>query len=1576
MKIDGIQLSQGSDITNLVSDHGTSFPGSPDVGELFYRSDLNVLYVYNGTTWQTTSGGGGVSSVDVSGGTTGLTTSGGPVTASGTITIAGTLDIANGGTGQTTKTAAFDALSPLATTGDTLYFNGTSNVALSIGSTGEILTVAGGVPTWAAAPATGVTSVAVASGGSYSGALSISGSPVTSTGTITVTPNLFTTSVAGIVPGSGGGTTNFLRADGTWSAPTGAVTSFNTRTGAITLTSGDVTTALGFTPGTGTVTSVSFSDASATPLYSISGTPVTTTGTLTVTLNTQSANQFLGGPTTGAAAQPSFRSLIAADIPALSYVTSVAIAGSSGIGVSGSPVTSSGTITISLGAITPSSVSTGAVTATSVTDSGLTANSFVYPSSGGLLASTAATTNGQLLIGSTSAAPVAATLTAGTAIGISNGAGAITINNTGVTALAAGTGVSVSASTGSVTVSNTGVTSITGTTNQVIASASTGTVTLSLPQSIATTSQPTFAQVTLSNSPVNTTDAATKAYVDAATAGLNVHSAVQAATTVSLTATYAAGTAGASPDAGAGVGATLTNSGTQAAFVVDGYTASVNDRILVKNQATTTQNGVYVVTAVGSGSSNWVLTRATDYDQSIYDSVRAGDFLFIEEGGQASTGWVQNSVGTQASGATKIGTDSISFTQFSGTGTYSAGTGLTLTGTTFSITAVGTASTYGSASQVPVFTTNAQGQVSSVTNTSIAIDTSAITSGTLGVTRGGTGTATSPTSGQILVGTSGGTYVPYTLATGTGISTTTGSGTLQINNTGVTSLVAGTNISVSGATGAVTVAVTGTVAAATTATNLSGGAAGSLPYQTGSGATSMLALGTTNYVLTAGSSAPQWTAQSSLSVGSATTATNATNVGTTAVSAGTTLYPTFVSATSGNNPIDVSTGLTFNASTNTLTTTTFAGALSGNATTATTATNATNSAITNNTSSSSTWYPTFVSANTGNLPLTVDSSALSFVPSTGTLSTTAASLTGNLNFTSTAQLITGDMSNATLTSRLAFQTSTTNGSSILEIIPNGSGTSTGVKLYSDSARTNASVFNWSVLPSSSLIFINSAAIGSGTVLPLSFQFSGVESMRLTTAGALSFGSTGTNYGTSGQVLTSNANASPSWTSQSSLSVGSATNATNSGITAVATNATFYPTFVSATTGNLPLDVNSSLTYNPSTATLSSTTFAGALSGNATTATTATNVTGGGAGALVYQTAASTSTTLSLGTSGYFLTAGASAPAWSNPSTLTVGTATNATNIAVTSSSSGSAQYPLFAGSQTGNNGALSSASLTFTPSTGNLSATTFTGALSGNATSATTAGSATNVNTTNNTSSALTWYPTFVAASSGSNPITVDASALTFVPSTGILSTTGINLGTTGSSVINISTANGYGGTNYAGFLSVSNAGSGATNQNKFFRINPTGGFEIVNSAYTAVIFGVSDGGALSNISTIAASSTVTATAFIGDSTNAGTVSSGTVTINWATTEVEEITLGASGLTIAFSNVLPTANTTQTMTIVLIQDGTGSRTLPTFSSTIKWDNGIAPVLTTTAGKTDIIQILAVNIAGTITYYGGQVVGNA
>ena len=180
------------------------------------------------------------------------------------------------------------------------------------------------------------------------------------------------------------------------------------------------------------------------------------------------------------------------------------------------------------------------------------------------------------------------------------------------------------------------------------------------------------ARITSLATPTQSTDAATKAYVDATTTGLDVKQSVRMSTTANLTATAS----------GTGLGKTLTNSGTQVVFAVDGITAVVGDRVLVKNQTTSANNGIYTVTTVGTVSTNWVLTRATDADNSTPTTeVTPGMFTFIEEGASlANTGWVLSTTGTIT-----LDTTGLTFSQFSGAGTYLASNGVQLVGNTFSV---------------------------------------------------------------------------------------------------------------------------------------------------------------------------------------------------------------------------------------------------------------------------------------------------------------------------------------------------------------------------------------------------------------------------------------------------------------------------------------------------------------------------------------------------------------------------------------------------------------------------------------------------------------------------------------------------------------------------------------------------------------------------------------------------------------------------------------------------------------------------------------------------------------------------
>ena len=163
-----------------------------------------------------------------------------------------------------------------------------------------------------------------------------------------------------------------------------------------------------------------------------------------------------------------------------------------------------------------------------------------------------------------------------------------------------------------------------------------------------------------------TNSLANKAYVDQVAQGLDAKPSTRVATTANLSATYSNGTAG--------VGATLTNSGSQAAFAVDGITPSQNDRVLVKDQTAAAQNGIYVLTTVGSGSANWVLTRATPEDQPA--ELSGGSFVFVEEGtANGDNGYVFTHTG-----APTFGTTALDVTQFSGAGQINAGAALSKSG--------------------------------------------------------------------------------------------------------------------------------------------------------------------------------------------------------------------------------------------------------------------------------------------------------------------------------------------------------------------------------------------------------------------------------------------------------------------------------------------------------------------------------------------------------------------------------------------------------------------------------------------------------------------------------------------------------------------------------------------------------------------------------------------------------------------------------------------------------------------------------------------------------------------------------
>jgi len=772
---------------------------------------------------------------------------------------------------------------------------------------------------------------------------------------------------------------------------------------------------------------------------------------------------------------------------------------------------------------------------------------------------------------------------------------------------------------------------------------------------------------TISTAPVGNTDIVNKQYVDAIAQGLNPKQAVKCATTVSITL-----------------------SGLQ---TIDTYTTLAGDRVLVKNQGTSSENGIYIV-----ASGAW--TRASDMD--VWSEV-PGAYTVILNGTQAQTGWV-----CTASDTGTIGVTAMPWVQFSGSATYYAGTGLTLAANTFSITNTGvTAATKGSASKTVTATVNAQGQLTSLTDQDIAIAGTQITSGLVSPTYGGTGvnngsntltwnasysldqsvaSGAAPTfagtnfssipnsaltNSAITVNGStialGGSATitavnPNALTLGTGLSGTSYDGsaavTAAIANTGVTAnsySILNATVNAQGQLTAASSASTtgsGNVVLATSPSISSPTIDGANPYiQFANGSAVTLAAGRMWYDGSTGSlnfgmgngNITQQVGEEIFVYGKASAAITegqlVMKTGVVGASGVITFAPTSAGITDDNVIIGIATE---NIALNGFGRITAFGVVHGINTSGFT-------------DGATLWYdPT---SSTGGMTATKPS-APNVKCEVGIVINAGSGGSGSIQ----VEIIHGTKLGGS-DSNVGFGT-----------LANG-----------DLIQYNTSLGYWTNVATSTVAVGTATNLAGGVAGAVPYQ-SGV--------GATAFTATGT----SGQVLTSNGSGAPTWTTPTAYAT--VTDDTT-------TNATRYPLFAAVTTGNLTTEYTSSTKYqfNPSTGVLTATGFSG--SGASLTSLTAGNLSG------TIPSSVLGNSSLYIGTTAIALNRSSASQSLtgvsidgSAGSATTATTATNATNVAVTDNTTTNATYyPAFVSNTTGNLGiTVSSTKLKFNPSTGALTA--------------------------------------------------------------------------------------------------------------------------------------------------------------------------------------------------------------------------------------------------------------------------------
>ena len=681
--------------------------------------------------------------------------------------------------------------------------------------------------------------------------------------------------------------------------------------------------------------------------------------------------------------------------------------------------------------------------------------------------------------------------------------------------------------------------------------------------------------VTVTQDPTTSLQLSTKQYVDnqvATVSNTTFHTASAAATTANLTATYNNGTAG--------VGATLTNSGAQAAFAVDGYTASLNDRILVKDQTTGAQNGIYTVTTLGSGSTNWVLTRATDFNTvgTGPNYIETGASTFVNGGTTwGSTSWVMNTTGTIT-----VGSTALVWVQTSSSGNITVSAPITKTGNTIGLGTVGVANggtgltSLTSYAVLYAASTSSVGQISPSTTGYPLLSTGASTApafgqlsltagvtGTLPVGNGGTGSATTFTTGSVVFAGASGVYSQNNAKffwdntnNRLGINTATPQTQLTIvSNTQTTTptgtLPSGTDLYIVGANAAntrITQDAYGTGAYGVyTARSARGTAASPTASQSGDtltqftgrgyGATGFATASTGRFDVTA---AENFTDTAQGTYASVFTTATGANSPTEAFRFGPAGQFGIGAGTYGTSGQFLTSG---GASAAPSWTTVSLSTLTGTVPVANGGTGLTSYTVGDLIyASASTTLSKLADVATGSVLVSGGvgvAPAWSTSPTVTALTTGSISNSGNTTNTGTGSRFLADFTNATITNRLAFQTSTTNSTTGIYALPNGTSTAASWQATNAADPTNASKILIATNGSTDVQLV-SGINGTGTYLPLSFFTNGSGQFAINTSGAFGIGSVAgatVSYGTSGQLFVSGGSAAqPSWTSPTSIAV--------------------------------------------------------------------------------------------------------------------------------------------------------------------------------------------------------------------------------------------------------------------------------------------------------------------------------------------------------------------------------------------------------------------------------------------------------